>query len=140
MNIDLKEGIQEYKNTRIQNMNKPAKSFVDLFVWQKAHQLVLLIYEFSGSFPGSEVFGLTSQLRRAIISVPANIAEGFKKKGKKDKVRFLNIAHGSLEECRYYLILAHDLKYGDNAILIDKIEEVSKLLGAYSHAILNSDS
>lgn len=119
-------------------MNKPAKSFEDLFVWQKAHHLVLLTYEFSSTFPGIEAFGLTSQLRRAIISVPANIAEGFKKKGKKDKLRFMNIAQGSLEECRYYLILAHDLKFGDTSLLKEKSEEVSKLLGAYCQAILTS--
>jgi len=85
--------------------NLPAKSFQDLIVWQKSHQLVLLVYQFSETFPKKEIFGLTSQLRRAIISVPANIAEGFKKRGKPGKMRFLNIAQacpavrqGSLEE------------------------------------------
>lgn len=121
-------------------MNKPAKSFIDLLVWQKAHQLVLLIYRYSDAFPKSEIFGLKSQLRRAIISVPANIAEGFKKKGRPDKLRFMNIAQGSLEECRYYLILTQDLMYGENSGLREKLEEVSKLLEAYSKAILNSDS
>jgi four helix bundle protein len=111
-------------------MYQSAKSFKDLIVWQKAHQLVLLIYEYSSAFPKIEIFGLTSQLRRAITSVPANIAEGFKKKGKNDKLRFMNIAQGSLEECRYYLILAQDLKYGDNSELKEKLEEVSKLLEA----------
>jgi four helix bundle protein len=127
-------------------MNKPARSFVDLFVWQKSHKLVLLTYEYSAAFPKTEIFGLTSQLRRAITSVPANIAEGFKKKGKNDKLRYLNIAQaclavrqGSLEECRYYLILADDLKYGDNIGLKEKLEEVSKLLESYSQAILNSE-
>ena len=120
--------------------NLPAKSFQDLIAWQKSHQLVLLIYQYSEDFPRKEMFGLTSQLRRAIISVPANIAEGFKKRGKLDKVRFLNIAQGSLEECRYYLILANDLNYGDNMELREKMEEVSKLIEAYSKAILNSVS
>ena len=69
-----------------------------------------------------------------------HIAEGFKKKGKADKNRFMNIAQGSLEECRYYLILAKDLKYGDSSELIAQLEEISKLLEAYSTAILNSDS
>jgi four helix bundle protein len=121
-------------------MYQPAKSFKDLIVWQKAHKLVLLTYEYSSAFPRIEIFGLTSQLRRAIVSVPANIAEGFKKKGKNDKLRFMNIAQGSLEECRYYLILAEDLKYGDNSELKEKLEEVSKLLEAYCHGILNSSS
>ncbi len=81
----------------------PAKSFEDLIVWQKAHQLVLAVYRMSEGFPKSEVYGLTAQLRRATVSIPANIAEGFKKRTKADKARFLNIAQGSLEECRYYL-------------------------------------
>jgi four helix bundle protein len=79
-------------------------------------------------------------LRRAAISIPANIAEGFKKKGKADKTRFMNIAQGSLEECRYYLILAKDLGYGNTPELMPQIEEVSKLLEAYSSSILNSVS
>jgi len=119
---------------------KPAKSFKDLIVWQKTHQLVLLIYQYSEAFPRNEMFGLTSQLRRSIVSVPANIAEGFKKKGKADKMRFMNIAQGSLEESRYYLILANDLKYGNNNLLMEKLEEVSKLADAYLKAILNSVS
>ncbi len=118
----------------------PAKSFQDLIVWQKAHQLVLSIYQFSEVFPGKEMYGLTSQLRRAVVSVAANIAEGFKKTGKRDKIRFLNVAQGSLEECRYYLILAKDLKYGENKNLDEKAEEVSKLIEAYSKAILTSIS
>jgi four helix bundle protein len=126
--------------SRSQNVNKPAKSFLDLYVWQKSHQLVLLTYEYSDAFPRNEIFGLTSQLRRAVVSVPANIAEGFKKKGKSDKVRFLNIAQGSLEECKYYLILAQDLKFGDSSKLKEKSEEVSKLLDAYIKAILTPDS
>jgi len=117
---------------------KAARRFQELIVWQKSHQMVLLIYKYSELFPRKEMFGLTSQLRRAGISIPANIAEGFKKKGKLDKLRFLNIAQGSLEECRYYLILSHDLIYMDSTILQEKLEEVSKLLDAYCKAIINS--
>jgi len=79
-------------------------------------------------------------MRRAAVSIAANIAEGFRKRGKADKLRFLNIAQGSLEESRYYLILARDLDYGDASGLRTALEEVSKLLEAYSQAILNSDS
>jgi len=123
------------------NMERlPAKSFEDLIVWQKAHQFVLMVYAITESFPKQEMFGLTSQLRRAAVSIAANIAEGFKKKGKADKARFMNIAEGSLEECRYYLILTNDLKYGDIAKLKQQIEEVSKLINAYSKAILGSGS
>jgi four helix bundle protein len=75
---------------------EPAKSFEDLIVWQKAHALVLAIYRMSDVLPKNEQYGLTSQLRRAAISVPANIAEGFKKRTKVDKARFMNIAQGSL--------------------------------------------
>lgn len=118
----------------------PAKSFEDLIVWQKAHQFVLMVYSLTESFPKQEVFGLTSQFRRAAVSIAANIAEGFKKKGKAEKARFMNIAEGSLEECRYYLILTRDLKYGDVADLKKQIEEVSKLINAYSKAILTTGS
>ena len=125
---------------RSQNNRGPAKSFQELVVWQKAHQLVLSIYRFSLKFPKAEVYGLTSQFRRAVISVPANIAEGFKKKGKRDKVRFFNISQGSLEECRYYLILAKDLGYGENKKVMYQLEEVSKMLTSYIKSILNSSS
>jgi len=118
----------------------PAKDFQDLIVWQKAHQLVLSMYRFSNNFPPKEMYGLTSQTRRAVLSVPANIAEGFKKKTKPDKVKYMNIAQGSLEECRYYLILAKDLGYGDTSQLMPQLEEVSKLLEAYTASILNSGS
>ncbi len=79
-------------------------------------------------------------MRSAVISVPANIAEGFKKKTRPDKVRYMNIAQGSLEECRYYLIVAKDLGYGDTSQLMPQLEEVSKLLEAYASSILNSGS
>ena len=116
----------------------PAKSFEELIVWQKAHQLVLSIYKFTDNFPKSEIYGLTLQLRRAAVSIPANIAEGFKKKTKPDKARFMNIAQGSLEECRYYLILTKDLGYGNPSELTYQLEEVSKMLQTYSASILNS--
>jgi four helix bundle protein len=121
-------------------MREPAKTFEDLVVWQKAHQFVLAVYRVSRAFPRSETYGLSSQFRRAAVSVAANIAEGFRKRGKADKIRFLNIAQGSLEESRYYVILARDLDYGDVAELRTLLEEVSKLLDAYLRAILNSDS
>jgi len=118
----------------------PAKTFEDLIVWQKAHQFVLKIYSYTETFPQKEMFGLTSQFRRAAVSIAANVAEGFKKRGMKDKVRFLNIAQGSLEECRYYLILSRDLNYGKNENLVLLLSEVSKLLQSYSSNILNSVS
>ncbi|MCK8603899.1 four helix bundle protein [Desulfoferrobacter suflitae] len=116
----------------------PAKDFRDLVVWQKAHQFVLAIYRGSALFPKDERYGLTSQIRRAGASIAANIAEGFKKRTKPDKIRFYNIAQGSLEECRYYLILANDLDYCDTSHLMDQLEEVSKLLEGYVSSILKS--
>jgi len=92
-------------------MIPPAKTFQNLIVWQKAHAIVLLIYSITKKFPESELFGITSQLQRSAVSIPANIAEGFKKRTNADKARYLNIAQASLEETRYYLILANDLKF-----------------------------
>lgn len=121
-------------------MKTPASSFKELIVWQKAHQLVLEIYRFTRAFPSDEKFGLTSQIRRAAVSVPANIAEGFPKRGVSDKTRFFNIAQGSLEEVHYYLILAKDLGYGDSTKLVDLYDEVARLLNGYTTAILASRS
>jgi four helix bundle protein len=113
----------------------PAHCFQDLIVWQKAHAWVLAAYRFTESFPKHEIYGLASQLRRAAVSIPANIAEGFIKKGVADKRRFMNTAQGSLEECRYYLILSRDLGYGETASLQNQLEEVSRILCAYARAI-----
>lgn len=117
-----------------------AEKFQDLIVWQKAHEFVLGVYKYSEKFPKDEVYCLTSQLKRASFSIPANIAEGFKKKGIKDKLRYYNISQGSLAEVEYYLILSKDLEYGDTSKLDRLIIEVSKLLTSYSKAILSKDS
>jgi four helix bundle protein len=117
-----------------------AQSFRDLMVWRKAHEFVLGVYRFTESFPEREKYGLSHQMRRAAVSIPANIAEGFDKRSSAEKARFLNIAEGSLEECRYYLILAHDLGYGQTESLVTKLEEASRLLNAYARAILASGS
>ncbi len=114
-----------------------AKSFEDVEIWKKSHAFVLEIYRLTESFPKHELFGLTSQLRRAAVSIPANFAEGFKKTGKPDKLRFYNIAQGSLEECRYYMILAKDLNYADTTEIKLALEEISKMLTSYMHKIRN---
>jgi four helix bundle protein len=106
-------------------------NFQDVIVWRKAHNWVLAIYAYVGRFPKHELFALGSQMRRAAVSVPANIAEGFKKKSRADKARFYNIAQGSLEESRYYLILSHDLGYGATTQLMEALDEVSRMLDAY---------
>ena len=110
--------------------------FEDLMVWQKAHQLALKVYQLTGGFPTDEKFGLVSQMRRAAVSVPANIAEGFKKTGRKDKANFYNIAQGSLEELRYYFILAQDLKYAtDTERLSAAALEIGKMLHGLIRAV-----
>ena|SRR5438046_486618 len=119
---------------------KPAKTFRDLVVWQKAHSLTLAIYRYTAGFPKQETYALAAQMRRAAVSIPANIAEGFRKRGRADKARFMNTAEGSLEESRYYLILAQDLGYGQTIGLMALLEEVSRLLSAYARALLSPDS
>ncbi len=115
---------------------RPAKTFQDLIVWQKSHRLVLEIYRITAGFPSDERFGLTSQLRRAAVSVPANIAEGFRKRSRAEKARFLNIAHASLDEARYYLILAKDLRFLNDLQVMENTAEVSRLIEAYCSKIL----
>jgi four helix bundle protein len=121
---------------RVDAGRPPARTFEDLVVWQKSHAFVLRIYELTAGFPRAESYGLTAQLRRAAVSIPADIAEGFKKRGKADKARFLNIAQGSLEEARYYLILGRDLGYYQNQGIVEQLEEVSRLLEAYTRTVL----
>ncbi len=117
-----------------------AKTFRDLIVWNKAHQYVVEIYRYTSGFPKSELYALSQQMRRAAVSIPADIAEGFKRKGKSDKFRFMNIAQGSFEESRYYVLLAEDLSYGKTDALMASLEEVSRLLHAYSNSILTPGS
>jgi four helix bundle protein len=90
--------------------NSYSRSFRDLECWQKAHEFVLEVYRVTKHFPEDERYGLTSQFRRAAVSIAANICEGYKKLSKADKLRFMNIAQGSLEECRYYILLSRDIE------------------------------
>ena len=114
---------------------RPAKTFRDLEVWEEAHRFVLGVYRITERFPKAELFGLTSQWRRAAVSVPANIAEGFRRRGQADKAHFMNVADGSLEECRCYLILAQDLEYAETDALARQLDCVSHLLTAYEAAL-----
>ena len=119
------------------------KSYKELIVWQKAHSFVLKVYSFSESFPKSELYGLTSQFRRAAVSIAANIAEGYVKKSPADKVRFFNISLGSLEECRYYIILSKDLNYitEEQSVILDKLlGETEKILNTYITRVQSSNS
>jgi len=85
------------------------QNFKSLKVWQKSHELTLAIYKATANFPKDELYGLTSQIRRACASVPANIAEGCGRTGKAELARFLQVAMGSASELEYHLLLAHDL-------------------------------
>ena len=109
-------------------------SFKEIKVWQKAHQFVVNVYKLTRRFPDFEKYGLSSQFQRAAVSIPANFAEGYKPLSTKDKFNFLNIAQGSLEECRYYVLLSKDLEYISIEAfeyMNNSIEEVSKVLNAY---------
>lgn len=108
------------------------ESFDKLLVWQRAHSLVLKIYEVTNSFPKEEIWGLTSQIRRAAVSVPSNIVEGKARGSRKDFKRFLLIARGSLEEVKYQSLLAKELKYMNEEQYEEitvMIEDVGRLLG-----------
>jgi four helix bundle protein len=116
----------------------PARTFRDLLIWQKSHEFVLRVYQETQKFPSDERYGLTRQLRRSAVSVPANIAEGFVKRGILDKLRYLNIAQGSLEESRYYLILAADLGFADLSSLEALVDECSRMIEASSQTLRRS--
>jgi four helix bundle protein len=108
----------------------------DLIVWQKSIELVANVYSLSSDFPESEQFGLTSQLRRAAISVPANIAEGAARKSSKEYLHFLSIASGSLSELDTLVTLCQRLKYAEDvAKLQTSIDEVAGLVMGLSAAI-----
>lgn len=115
-------------------MNK-IKTFRDLVVWQKSHQLTLEIYKITLNFPQDEKYGLISQIRRAAFSVPSNIVEGHSRKSTKEFLQFLSIAKGSLEELKYFIILCSDLKYitVEQQIKIEELtDEVSKILYSFT--------
>lgn len=109
------------------------QDFRKLAVWQRSHQLVLQIYRLTAAFPAEERYGLTSQVRRAAVSVPANIAEGSKRRQARDYARFLNISLSSLAEVEYLVILSKELGYlaeADSASLSSEIEHVARMLNS----------
>jgi four helix bundle protein len=101
--------------------------FTDLIVWQRSHALVLQVYRLTKCFPPDERFGLTSQLRRAALSVPTNIAEGSKRQTNPEYARFLNIAEGSLAETEYLLMVSRDLGYLPPATVKPVLAETSEI-------------
>lgn len=119
-------------------MRAPARCFEDLIVWRKAHKFVIAVYGITAGFPKQETYGLVSQMRRAAVSIPANIAEGFRRRGRPDKARFMDTAQGSLEESRYYLVLAQDLGFAQTQSLRDSLDEIGRLLDAYAKSIVRN--
>ena len=115
-----------------------SKTFMEVVAWQKAHAFVLAFYGTKKFFPDDEKYALVPQFQRAAISIAANISEGYKKISKADKLRFFNIAQGSLEECRYYIILSHDVGYYSDDVanaMWALLEKASQTLHKYIEAI-----
>lgn len=113
------------------------RNFRNLKVWERAHQLTLAIYQYSENFPRQEIFGLQSQLRRAAVSIPANIAEGCGRDSAMDRAHFFQIAAGSASELDYELLLARDLKYITDEVYeptANEIEEIRKMLSGLIQA------
>jgi four helix bundle protein len=119
------------------------KSFIDLHAWQEGHRLVLEVYSLTENFPDREIFGITNQMRRAVVSVTSNISEGFSRKSDKDKSRFYSMALGLLTELQNQTIIARDVGYcgqGEFAKIKDTSIIVSKLINGLikSSRILNT--
>ena len=117
------------------------KDFQRLKVWSKAHELTLLLYKETKTFPKEELFGLTSQIRRASSSIPANLAEGCGRDSDKELARFIQIAQGSAYELEYHLLLAYELKYLNESAyysLKAQILEIQKMLRSFRNKLINS--
>lgn len=116
------------------------KNFRDLKVWQKSHDLTLSVYKITKTFPKEELYGLTSQIRRAASSIPANIAEGCGRQGNAEFARFLQIAFGSASELEYHLILSNDLQFIDSEQhqkLENQLLEIKRMLASLLAKVRN---
>ena len=114
--------------------------FTDLLVWQRSHAVVLAIYRASAQFPATERYGLTSQLRRAALSVPTNIAEGSKRVSRQKYGRFLNMAEASLAETEYLLMVSRDLGYmsaKEVQTLLSELTEIARMLNSLRTKVVN---
>jgi four helix bundle protein len=118
---------------------EPARRFQDLVMWQKSHALTLRTKRLTTTCPRHEIYGLSAQMRRAAVSVSANIAEGFSKRGRADKARYLNTAQGSLEERRYYFLLSRDLEYMKADVSWEDIDEIGRILGGHVRTLRDPD-
>jgi four helix bundle protein len=114
------------------------RDFKKIQVWEKAHKLTLQLYKLTASFPKEELYGLTSQIRRAASSIPANIAEGCGRNTQVELARFIHIATGSASELEYHLILAHDLGYLDSTTYTEldlSINEIKRMLHGFEQTV-----
>ena len=114
--------------------------FKELKIWQESHKLTLEIYKLTDSFPKSELYEISSQIQRASSSVPANIVEGYNRKGDKEFIQYLYQSRGSLSETEYFIILATDLKYINQSKsdeLLARYEVLSKMLSSFITYIKN---
>ncbi|MCF6223911.1 MAG: four helix bundle protein [Flavobacteriaceae bacterium] len=132
----MKVESRKWKEVRVIMGNETG--FKRLILWQKAHALVLEIYRLTSLLPKTEKFGIINQIQRSSTSVPANIAEGYGRISTKEKIRFLYIANGSLEETRYFLILIQDLNFAETEKIQINLIEVSKILNAYINKMKDS--
>jgi len=124
-------------------MPSSLKSYRDLLVWQKGIDLVVLTYRATSAFPKSETYGLTSQIRRAATSIPANIAEGYGRGTRKEYVQFLMVAQGSLKELETHLIVSEKLAYltaAQTARLLSQTDELGRMLGALIRKLKSSSA
>lgn len=121
-------------------LSNKIKSFTDLRTWQKGHQLVLIIYKITKDFPKEEIFGLSSQLRRAVISFTSNVAEGFSRQFFKEKMQFYHIALGSLTEVQNQLLVARDVGYISGEVFQDLAAQSADLNKMTNGLIKSSNS
>lgn len=112
-------------------------NFQDLEIWQKAHSMVLAVYKVSRAFPESEIDGLTLMIRKAVVGLPAAIAEAYKINDKAEKLNRFNLAEAAVARTRYFLILASDLGYADTTDFLLKIDELDKLLNSEISEVTN---
>lgn len=109
----------------------------NLEAWKSAMELVRILYERTRGFPADEIYGLTSQMRRAAVSVPSNVAEGAARNGSKEFAQFLGVAKGSLSELETQLLISADLGYLDpKDVIFDKVEEVSRLISGLHKSLM----
>lgn len=116
------------------DINRKFKLVEEIPVWQKAHELCILVYKLTKNYPKNELYGLTSQYQRCIVSVPANITEGFYRQTIKELLQFLYVARGSLGEAKYYTILSRDLRYikeVEYTHVIQSIDNIGKQLNGW---------